>query len=74
VKISGARHLERFPAKWIPVRVKKTRQNKEIEPPFRFNRNGKGSSPALFFLPDAGVGDRLTLAIDLHDTIPAATA
>src|SRR6202044_3828318 len=24
--------------------VKKTRQNKEIEPPFRFNRNGKGSS------------------------------
>jgi hypothetical protein len=35
--------LERFPAKWMPVRVKKTRQNKEIEPPFRFNRNGKGS-------------------------------
>jgi hypothetical protein len=31
---------ERFPAKWIPVRVKKTRQNKEIEPSFRFNRNG----------------------------------
>ncbi|HTE95488.1 MAG TPA: hypothetical protein VK678_18550, partial [Bradyrhizobium sp.] len=24
--------LERFPAKWIPVRAKKTRQNKEIEP------------------------------------------
>src|SRR6266702_1552784 len=24
--------LERFPAKWIPVRVKKTRQNKKIEP------------------------------------------
>jgi hypothetical protein len=24
--------------------VKKTRQNKGIEPPFRFNRNGKGSS------------------------------
>jgi hypothetical protein len=22
-------HLERFPAKWIPVRVKKTRQNKK---------------------------------------------
>src|ERR1700730_14058929 len=32
-----------FNAKWVPVRVKKTRQNKEIEPPFRFNRNGKGS-------------------------------
>src|SRR5450631_4053053 len=35
--------LERFRAKWIPVRVKKTSQNTEIEPPFRFNRNGKGS-------------------------------
>ena len=41
---TGLRILERFPAKWMPVRVKKTRQNKEIEPPFRFNRNGKGSS------------------------------
>src|SRR5882724_4069789 len=30
----------------MPVRVKKTRQNKELEPPFRFNRNGKGSSEA----------------------------
>jgi hypothetical protein len=30
----------------MPVRVKKTRQNKKIEPPFRFNRNGKGSRPA----------------------------
>ncbi len=26
------RNLERFPAKWIPVRVEKTRQNKKIEP------------------------------------------
>jgi len=26
------RRLERFQAKWIPVRVKKTRQNKKIEP------------------------------------------
>jgi hypothetical protein len=41
--------LERFRAKacpgpdpgWIPVRVKKTRQNKKLEPPFRFNRSGK---------------------------------
>src|ERR1700680_2220241 len=32
----------RFPAKWMPVGVKKTRRNQEIEPPFRFNRNGKG--------------------------------
>ena len=33
--------LERFRAKWVPVRVKKTRQNKKLEPPIRFNRNGK---------------------------------
>jgi hypothetical protein len=33
--------LERFRAKWIPVRVKKTRQNIGIEPPVRFHRNGK---------------------------------
>jgi uncharacterized iron-regulated membrane protein len=38
---------ERFPAKWIPVRVKKTRQYKKIEPPFRFNRNGKDSSRSM---------------------------
>ena len=25
-------HLERFPAKWTPVRVKKTRQNENLEP------------------------------------------
>src|SRR6185312_9200565 len=29
---SSAPHLERFPAKWKPVRVKKTRQNKRLEP------------------------------------------
>jgi hypothetical protein len=26
--------LERFPAKWIPVRVKKTRQTNNLEPRF----------------------------------------
>jgi hypothetical protein len=50
----GQRWLKRFQAKWMPVRVKKTRQNKQIEPPFRFNRNGKGSGSdhvaAGFFL------------------------
>src|SRR5882724_30184 len=30
-------------AKWIPVRVKKTRQTKELEPRFWFNQNRKGS-------------------------------
>ena len=32
-----------FPAKWTPVRVKKTRQSR-IGAPFQFHRNGKGSS------------------------------
>ena len=32
--------LERFQAKWTPVRVKKTRQIKNSRVPFRFNRNG----------------------------------
>ena len=39
--------LERFPARWIPVSVKKTRQiksNKQVGPRCRFNRNGKGSN------------------------------
>src|SRR6266566_3601237 len=35
--------LERFRAKWTPVRVSKTRQNQESRAPFRFYRNGKGS-------------------------------
>jgi len=33
--VSGApprRRLKRFRAKWMPVRVKKTRQNKKLEP------------------------------------------
>src|SRR6202041_637316 len=29
---NGTQILERFRAKWIPVRVKKTRQNKNLEP------------------------------------------
>ena len=33
------RCLERFRAKWIPVRMKKTRQNKSLERRFRFNQN-----------------------------------
>src|SRR6266513_2899005 len=35
------RSLERFRAKWRPVRVKKTRQNQESRAPYRFYRNGK---------------------------------
>ena len=36
-----------FSSEVDPVRVKKTRQNKESGAPFRFNRNGKGSSLVL---------------------------
>ena len=32
--LGKAGNLERFPAKWRPVRVKKTRQNKNLEPRF----------------------------------------
>jgi hypothetical protein len=32
------RHIERFRAKWIPVRVKKTRQNKKMEHDPKSNR------------------------------------
>jgi hypothetical protein len=34
---------ERFPAKWAPVRVKKTRQNKEIEPSVPISIGTEGS-------------------------------
>jgi hypothetical protein len=50
INCTAPHKLKRFPAKacpgldpgWIPARVKKTDQNKKIEPPFRFHRNGKG--------------------------------
>ena len=34
---------ERFPAEWMAGSRQENASNKEIEPPFRFNRNGKGS-------------------------------
>ena len=40
---SVERRLERFQAKWIPVRVKKTRQNQNIEP----RSNSIGTEKAL---------------------------
>jgi hypothetical protein len=30
--LPGDHALERFRAKWVPVRIKKTRQNKNLEP------------------------------------------
>jgi hypothetical protein len=44
VRAFSGESLPRTRCGWIPVRVKKTRQNIEIEPSFRFYRNGKGSS------------------------------
>jgi hypothetical protein len=55
--------LERFRAKWVPVRVKKTRQNKRLEP-FRFHRNGSAAANQIgaFFResspPKPGFGRR----------------
>ena len=40
------RHLERFPAKWRPVRVKKTRQIKNLEP--RSDLIGTEKAPVAF--------------------------
>jgi hypothetical protein len=41
--------LERFPAKWAPVREKKTRRREQLKPPFRRwrKRSGGPTSPAL---------------------------
>jgi hypothetical protein len=39
--------VERFQAKWIPVRVKKTRQNKKVEP----RSDSIGMEEALASLP-----------------------
>jgi hypothetical protein len=47
----SCRELERFRAKWIPVRVKKTRQNKNLEPGSDSIRTEK--APAL---PAAALG------------------
>ena len=44
--------LERFRAKWMPVRVKKTRQNKKIEP--RSDSIGTEKALALVIWATAG--------------------
>jgi hypothetical protein len=41
----GPGHQERFRAKWIPVRVKKTRQNKRLEPGSDSIRTDKALEP-----------------------------
>src|SRR5712671_1958504 len=48
--IAKAAKLERFPAKWTPVRVKKTRQNKKLEP----RSDSIGTEKALASRPGRG--------------------
>src|ERR1700749_1347123 len=47
--VAGAQagELKRFQAKWIPVRVKKTRQNMNLELRFCFSRKRSSSSQAV---------------------------
>src|SRR5258708_472363 len=56
---------ERFPAKWIAVRVEKTCQNKQAGAPFRFNRNGKGSG-ARWDLVESPSRSRFLIEHDLR--------
>jgi hypothetical protein len=43
LRASAKQSIRAFSSEVGPVRVKKTRRNRELEPPFRFNRNGNGS-------------------------------
>jgi D-alanyl-lipoteichoic acid acyltransferase DltB (MBOAT superfamily) len=46
--LGKAGNLERFPAKWRPVRVKKTRQNKNPEPRFDSIETEKALAPVVW--------------------------
>src|SRR3954462_9261895 len=50
--------LERFQAKWLPVRVKKTRQNKKIEPRSDSIGTEKALAPPGFLQATVSNGDR----------------
>ena len=55
--IDVGRYRERFQVKWAPVRVKKTRQNKRLEP--RSDSIGTEKAPELHDLPS---GRKLDIA------------
>jgi hypothetical protein len=61
---------ERFQAKWKPVRVKKTRQIKNLEP-LRFHRSGKGSNACEIV---AAAERCYTTEHDREETLLAAAA
>ena len=65
--VLGFRRLERFQGKWTPVRVKKTRQIKNLEPRFDSIEAGKALSPlhearAVTIQIDAASGTACPLA------------
>ncbi|GEC57687.1 hypothetical protein BEL01nite_67300 [Bradyrhizobium elkanii] len=60
--------LERFRAKWIPVRVKKTRQNKNLEP----RSDSIGTGKALVAAADPA--DRTVVALDRNGAASAISA
>jgi len=48
--------------------VKKTRQNKNLEPPFRFNRNGKGSGAKADMIVTSEIGSPAGLPAGVRPT------
>jgi hypothetical protein len=65
-----ASSLERFRAKWAPVRVKKTRQNKNLELRFCFNQN---RNALMRLAEDAGERQHedfiAAIVGDMHDPV-----
>jgi plastocyanin len=68
--------MERFRAKWVPVRVKKTRQNKSRESDFDFIKAGKALALAALCLAFAGTAraETITVTIDKAAFMPAAVS
>jgi hypothetical protein len=48
-------HSNQVYADCVDLSAVENASNKEIEPPFRFNRNGKGSGPARMSPPRLGI-------------------
>ena len=52
---------KRFRAKWVPVRVKKTRQSKKLEPGFDFIKAGKALAHRQRETAEVGADDQAGL-------------
>ncbi|MGE0063450.1 MAG: cupredoxin domain-containing protein [Xanthobacteraceae bacterium] len=57
--------MKRFRAKWAPVRVKKTRQNKNRESGFDFIKAGKALALAALCLAFAGTARAETITVTI---------